>query len=154
MTDLKAGIVDVYAIDPRADGWRVLVLQRSDDTKRPRSWEAIHGSIDPGETPARAALRELREETGLAPHKLYSVTVHPFYIVSADTVQLAITFCAFVDSAQAVVLSHEHRDSEWLSLAQAKERLTWPRAGRILDDIWQLLRNGDAGPVEDVLRIV
>ena len=46
-----------------AEGCRfLLVLSRS--TKRPL-WEFPKGGVDPGETLLQAALRELREETGL-----------------------------------------------------------------------------------------
>ena len=41
---------------------RVLLLERADG---PGLWQSVTGSLDPGETPARAAVRELREETGL-----------------------------------------------------------------------------------------
>ena len=33
---------------------------------RPGAWQMPQGGIDPGETPSAAALRELREETGIA----------------------------------------------------------------------------------------
>ena len=41
---------------------RVLLLERADG---PGLWQSVTGSLDPGETPAQAAVRELREETGL-----------------------------------------------------------------------------------------
>ena len=66
MAELKIGSVDVYVIRPLTDGWRVLLLQRADDTRCPQTWETVHGSIDAGEEPEQAAVREVGEETGLA----------------------------------------------------------------------------------------
>lgn len=43
----------------------VFVGQRSDRAEP--AWQMPQGGIDPGETPREAALRELREETGVTP---------------------------------------------------------------------------------------
>ncbi len=40
----------------------VLLLQRHDN---PAFWQSVTGSLEPGETPMQAAVRELAEETGL-----------------------------------------------------------------------------------------
>lgn len=45
----------------------VFVGQRI-DSKEGDAWQMPQGGIDPGEDPATAALRELGEETGIAPH--------------------------------------------------------------------------------------
>jgi dATP pyrophosphohydrolase len=108
MTRIETGVVDVHVIRPRPDGWRVLVLQRSAAVRCPGAWEAVHGSMDAGETPPQAARRELREETGLDADRLYSITVQPFYVVKSDTVQLAIVFAAFVGDQSGVILGEEH----------------------------------------------
>jgi dATP pyrophosphohydrolase len=152
VTEVKAGIVDVYVVRIVGKAWRVLALRRAPGARRPGSWEAVHGRIDPGEAPPPAARRELREETGLVPERLYSVTVNPFYILETDTVQLAIAFVAFVASDE-VVIGEEHDAYEWLTVAQAAKRFTWPRAGDALAHIRKLFPDGHAGPVEDVLRV-
>ena len=152
MTEIRVGVVDVYVVRNTGRRWRVLALQRAADTRCPGSWEAVHGRIEPGETPSVAAVRELREETGLTPERLYSVTVNPFYLAALDTIQLAVVFCAFVDSDE-VKTAEEHQAHEWLTAAQAAKRFTWPRATDVLAHITKLLHTGDAGPAEDVLRI-
>ena len=40
-----------------------------------------------------------------------------------------------------------------LSLAQAAQRFAWPRERRALDDILSIVGGGDAGLLEDVLRV-
>jgi dATP pyrophosphohydrolase len=40
----------------------VLLLERAD---RPGYWQSVTGSLDPGETPRQAAVREVGEETGI-----------------------------------------------------------------------------------------
>ena len=48
----------------------------------------------------------------------------------------------------------EHQGYEWLSVEDAARRFTWPRAAHALADARRLLANGDAGPVEDVLKVL
>lgn len=152
MTQIVAGVVDVVVLRRVGRAWRVLTLERADGTRSPGSWEHVHGRSEPGETPPQAAVRELREETGFAPARLYSVTVNPFYLDRFGTVQLAVAFAAVVDSAK-FTLGPEHRRARWETFASARKRLAWPRDQELLDHVSWLLRSGDAGVVEDVLRI-
>ena len=153
MTSIVAGVVDVYVVRPWAPEWRVLVLQRALDTRCPMAWETVHGRIEPGERPENAALRELREETGLEAVRLYNLTVQPFYLHGMGAVQLAVVFAAFVDEPATITLGSEHQRAEWLTVDEALERFQWPREREALREIAHLLRTGDAGPVEDVLRV-
>jgi type II secretory ATPase GspE/PulE/Tfp pilus assembly ATPase PilB-like protein/8-oxo-dGTP pyrophosphatase MutT (NUDIX family) len=150
---LSIGTIDVYVIRPLAEGWRVLVLQRALETRCPTAWETVHGHIEDGEEPEDAALREVREESGLEASRLYNVTVQPFYLHRSHTVQLAVVFAAFVDEPAAITLGSEHQRAEWLSVDEALDRFQWPREREALREIAHLLRTGDAGPVEDVLRV-
>ncbi len=150
MTEVRVGVVDVYVIRPPFD---VLVLQRRQDTRCPGSWETVHGHIESGEPPEAAAVREVFEETGLAVDRLYNVTVQPFYLHREKAVQLAVAFAAFVAESASVTLGTEHQRFEWLPPEAARQRLIWPRSRAALDDIVSLLGSGDAGTVEDVLRV-
>ena len=154
MTQIVPGVVEVYVIRHNAGDWRVLVLQRAADATRPGSWEIVYGKIDSGERPEHAAVRELREETGLELSALYNVTVSSFFLHATQTIQMAIVFAAFVASDSEVILGDEHQRFEWLSLDEACDRFTWPRTAQSLRDARRLLAGGDAGPVEDALRVV
>ena len=55
--------------------------------------------------------------------------------------------------ASEVKLSAEHSRSEWLTPERALERFVWPREREALREILHLLHTGNAGPVEDVLRV-
>jgi 8-oxo-dGTP pyrophosphatase MutT (NUDIX family) len=153
MTDVTVGVVDVYIIRP---SWQVLVLQRASGTRCPGSWETVHGHIERerDELPEAAAVREVREETGLTVERLYNVTVQPFYLHRYRAVQLAVVFAAFVAEDTRVVLGPEHQQAEWLTVDEALARYTWPRSRAALNDIVDLLASGDAGVAEDVLRVL
>ena len=98
-------------------------------------------------------MRELAEETGLVPVRLYNVMVQPFYLHGAHVVQLAVVFAAFVSEPLPPALGTEHQAAEWMSPASALERLVWPRERAALRDIVALLGRGDAGTVDDVMRV-
>jgi len=52
-----------------------------------------------------------------------------------------------------VKLSTEHDRAEWLNARDAAERFAWPRERRAMDDILSIVGGGDAGLLEDVLRV-
>ncbi|HEX2721922.1 MAG TPA: ATPase, T2SS/T4P/T4SS family [Gemmatimonadaceae bacterium] len=153
MTEIVAGVVDVYLIRPLPEGWLILTVQRAADTRCPGAWETIHGRLDEGERPEDGAIREVREETGLDVARLYNVTVQPFYLHRFGAVQLAVVFAAFVGEPAEVTLGAEHQAFEWLSPHDVAARFIWPREKEALSQILHLLAGGDAGPVEDVLRV-
>lgn len=152
MTKVIPGVVDVYLLRRLGNEFRVLVMQRAENTRCPGAWETVHGNLNEGERPEQGAVREVREETGLEIQRLYNVTVQPFYLHMMKSIQLAIVFAAFVSDGE-VKLSEEHQAFEWFSPQEADTRFAWPRERQALSDILHLLANGDAGAVEDVLRV-
>jgi 8-oxo-dGTP pyrophosphatase MutT (NUDIX family) len=153
MVDIRVGVVDVYVVRPYRAEWLVLALQRAVGTRCPGSWETVHGRIEPGERPEDAAVREVREESGLDLDRLYTVPCQPFYLHATGVVQMAVVFAAFVREGLDVELGPEHVRFEWLTMAEATSRFTWPREREALQHIAILLGTGDAGPAEDVLRV-
>ncbi len=154
MTTFRVAFVDVYVLRPGPAGLETLVLRRASGGRCPGSWEVVHGSIEGNETPMAAALRELVEETGLVPERLYNLSrTESFFRHAADEIGFIPVFAAFVSPADVARLSAEHDQTEWLSLPAAQGRLAWPRERRALEDIQILLARGNAGPLEDVLRV-
>jgi dihydroneopterin triphosphate diphosphatase len=154
VTGVRVSLVDLYVLRGAGPSLECLTLRRAAGGRCPGSWETVHGHIEPGERPAEAAQRELREETGLVPLRLYNLSrVELFYQHRQDEVALVPVFVAFVEPKADVALSSEHDGVEWLPVAEALRRLAWPRERRALEDAVMLLGEGSAGPVEDVLRV-
>jgi len=154
VTSVRVALVDLYVVRGSAATLEFLVLRRGAAGRCPGSWEAVHGHIEPTERPIDAAQREMLEETGLRPTRLYNLSrVESFYRHRLDEVALVPVFAAFVPDDADVRIGPEHDRWEWLAPADARTRFSWPRERRALDDIIELLGSGDAGPVEDVLRV-
>jgi dATP pyrophosphohydrolase len=154
MTSIRTSLVDVYVLRGEAEGLDCLALRRGAGGRCPGSWETVHGHIEAGEPPAGAAVRELEEETGLSPVRLYNLSrVELFYQHRIDEVALVPVFAAFVSANAVVRLGSEHDCFEWLPVAEAQLRFVWPRERRALEDIMILLRSGSAGTADDVLRV-
>jgi 8-oxo-dGTP pyrophosphatase MutT (NUDIX family) len=153
MTTFEIGVVDVLVFRGAPAGGEVLVMRRAEGTRCTGAWEVVHGRIEPGERPEDAAVREVLEETGLTVDRLYNLTCQPFYLHRLSSVQLAVVFVAFVAEASVPSLGEEHDRAEWLSATDAMARLDWPRSVAALRDAVTILRDGHAGPVEDVLRV-
>jgi dATP pyrophosphohydrolase len=154
MTDVEVAFVDAYVLRASGTGLEVLVLRRGPAGRSPGSWETVHGHIELGETPVQAALREVREETGLEPARFYNVSrVEALYRHRTDAIALIPVFAALVDGAAPARHSGEHDRAEWLAPAAAAGRFSWPRERRALEDVLSILGSGDAGLLEDVLRV-
>ena len=80
------------------------------------------------------------------------MTVQPFYLHSMHVVTLAVAFAGIVHDGP-VRLSDEHARAEWVSIDEATARYAWPRSAVALREAVYLLRSGDGGCVDDVLRV-
>lgn len=144
----------MYVLRPSDRSYDVLCLKRAAGQRCAGTWETVHGHIDAGENPAAAARRELLEETGLSPQKLYNLSrVESFYIHKTDEIALIPVFAAIVPRTAVPKLSAEHDESAWLAPEGAARRFAWPREVRAMNDALALLKGGSAGGLEDVLLV-
>lgn len=106
---------------------RYLLLRRSKDEKiYPGIWQFITGSIAENEKASDAALRELREETGIIPDSLWVVPhVSVFYDHMLDSTNLCPLFAAQVKPGVKPRLSAEHTDFGWFLYEEALKMLVW-----------------------------
>jgi 8-oxo-dGTP pyrophosphatase MutT (NUDIX family) len=154
VTAIRVCFVDTFVLRRGGGEWEVLVLRRSARGRNPGSWETVHGTIEPGETPVQASLRELREETGLAPERFYNLSrIEGFYQHRTDELAIIPAFAAVVAADAAPRLSDEHDAFDWLAPDEAHRRFAWPRERRALDDVLSIVGAEGGGLLDDVLRV-
>ncbi|MEU8818377.1 NUDIX domain-containing protein [Actinoplanes sp. NPDC048796] len=107
---------------------RVLLARRVDNGR----WSVPAGTVDPGEQPAEAALREVFEETGVRAEivRLAGVATHPVVYPNGDQCEfLNVWFLCRALSTEATVADDESLEVGWFA----------PEALPPLDD-WSKLR--------------
>lgn len=101
----------------------------------PGHWDFPKGKLEDKESFQQAALRELKEETGLEV-KLNEGFEQPLDYIFKDKSQMlvqkkVIYFMGEADT-QNITLSHEHIDYKWLEVADALRQLTYENSRQVL----------------------
>jgi len=97
---------------------KILLLQRSDKTSSPHSWDFGGGGVDKSENPVDSAIREAKEETGLNIHDLRPLTT--YLDTESKDEAVIIGFTAHTNSSD-VKLSWEHEAFRWLTREELNE---------------------------------
>jgi len=102
---------------------KLLILKRaSDDVQKPDIWEIPGGRLQLGEDPIKGLKRETKEEIGIDIEIVYPLNVRHFIRDDGQKITMIIFLCKAVN--EAVKLSKEHSDSEWIPIEKCKEKLT------------------------------
>lgn len=127
---------------PAATGHQLLMARRAEGKYMGGTWQLISGGIENDETAWQAALREMWEETGLAPREFYRLsTLTQFYRPDNDSLNTAPMFCALVDEHARVTINPEHSAYEWIDVDAAASRLMWPSDLQALDEVRSVILN-------------
>ena len=116
-------------VDPGAR-LEILLIRRGPDRIFPGLWQCVTGGIDPGELVPAAAMREVREETGLGPDDIEAFydldQVAPFYDEGPDAVVVSAIFAARARHDAIPRVSHEHDALRWVPGEEAPALAIWP----------------------------
>ncbi len=98
-------------------------------------WEFPKGLIEPDETETEAAVREVREETGLSVALLpgFRHEINYFYRRTGRLVKKSVVYFLAGSAEQDVRVSWEHREARWLTYPEALEQIKYANSRELLE---------------------
>ena len=143
MPNIEVRVIDAYVYRTTSAGLLFLVLKRAKTKMYEHIWQGVAGKIEDGETSWEAAIRELKEETGLAPLKIFVADhVSKFYETNGDRINLVPVFGIEVDS-KSVIISQEHCDYKWVELNEALDLLLWRGQKEAIQVVYDMVISSD-----------
>ena len=132
---------EVFILVRRGDEY--LVVHRS--PRQGSYWHCVAGALEPQESFAQAAARELREETGLLAEPtdvdrrfVYSLAEEPERLPDYEAGTTEIVVRSFLVEAPAgwePELDWEHDDYRWCGVDDAVALLYWPEPAHVLREV-------------------
>ncbi len=113
-------------------------------------WDFPKGHIEQGEAERDAMMRELREETAIAPFNAkivpgFSEKIHYFYRSKRGTVFKEVIFFLVNSSNTNVKISFEHKGFKWLPIREAIKKATFKTAKQLLRKADDFLKQRSLG---------
>ena len=143
MENIKVRVVDCYVYRQTDKGLKFLILKRNEKKLYEHLWQGVAGKIEKDEEAWQTAIRELKEETGLDPVKMFVADhVSQFYEKHGDRVNLVPVFGIEVDSKN-VILSDEHIEYKWVDFKEAFDTLVWNGQKKGIQTVYNMVSNND-----------
>jgi len=153
MPKTKVKQVDSYIYRMMNNGPIYLMLKRNKNKHYAHLWQGVAGKIEKGETAWQAVIRELKEETGKTPHKIFVADhIASFYDARIDTVKMIPIFGIEV-KGDDVILSHEHSDFRWVTFDEALDLLTWKGQKAAIRTVHDEIISNDERPKWSEIKI-
>jgi 8-oxo-dGTP pyrophosphatase MutT (NUDIX family) len=134
--------VNVAVVREDDDGWKFLLLKRGEGESYAGTWGFVTGGKSGNETVAQVVVREVKEETGLIPARMWATEyLVQFYEPEYDKIWILPLIVAVVPPDSKVVLSDENSEFRWLPPIRAKRLVNWKNLVKAIDDVttsWHL----------------
>ena len=143
MPKVKVKQVDSYIYRITDNGPVYLMMKRSPCKYYEHLWQGVAGKIEKGETAVQTVVRELKEETGMKPKKMFAADhIASFYDARNDRILMVPIFGIEVENSD-VRLSEEHSEYKWVSFDEALALLTWTGQKEGLRTVHDEITSGD-----------
>jgi 8-oxo-dGTP pyrophosphatase MutT (NUDIX family) len=119
-------MIEAHIVKKIGNEIEFLLLKRAKSELYPNIWQMVTGSIVQDEKTYVTAYREIIEETGLKPERMWVVPyVNSFYSWRKNHICIVPVFVALVGHNSSVKISDEHSDFKWAKKESAIEYLGW-----------------------------
>ena len=131
-----SNMIEVHIFCKKKNWIEFLLLKRGEKEIYGGLWQMVTGKIKRGEKAYKAALREIKEETGLRPKRFWvTPNVNSFYSHEKNYISLLPVFAAEVEPDSKVIICKEHSEFGWFKPEEAKKLLAWPGQRKSVDII-------------------
>lgn len=129
----KKKLIDLYPYRIVEGLPEFLIFKRSKGKIYENQWRMVGGKVEPDETYWQAALRELKEETGLNPVTFWAIpSVNQFYEPKSDTIHIIPAFAAEINRTDRITLDDEHSEYRWIDSKQVENFIQWPEQIKLI----------------------
>lgn len=126
-------LIDLYIYSWESDRLKILLFKRADGKIYQNQWRMVGGKKEGDETSWQAALREMKEETGLEPAEFWVLpSINHFYEHKKDKIHLIPAFAAKIPFNSIIQLNSEHSEYKWVYPEEASHYLQWPEQNRLI----------------------
>jgi len=126
MTKKIIRCIDCHVAFKEGDDYKLLALKTSEDKKvYPNIWQCVTGKINANEKPYEAAIRELKEETGIKSKSMYVIDEVSFYYEAAYDRMNIIPIFGIIASSNKIRLSDEHQAYKWITSNEILKTFLW-----------------------------
>lgn len=154
---VRTDIVEVYVFRRAPRGVVEFLQLHRASGQMTGTWQPVMGHIEEGETAINAALRELKEETAIAPGAgvmaMWQLeSVNAFFLAPLDAVLLTPGFAVEVTAGTEPTLDPTHDGHRWVPRDHADRMFVWPGQRHAVNQIVSDILAPNA-PGEPWLRI-
>jgi 8-oxo-dGTP pyrophosphatase MutT (NUDIX family) len=114
---------------------------------QPPRWSLPKGTPSRGETLEQAALREVREETGIEARLVCPLREIAYWFVLGGTRHAKTVHFYLMEATGGDTANHDHEYelAEWFPLAEARRRMSYPNEHKVLDAAEAILERDGQG---------